>query len=253
MSFKKTMLLAGVAVLFTSNAMARDLTGAFSVPAEGEFLSETRFGYERYKDKDGHVDEGYKAMEILEYGVTDKFSIVAGIDNQFDTQGELNNDHNFSYMIGAKYTTKKDKWSFQFGGEYYTYEANEFGVELADTYAKNIVARTKIGYDLDNGWSPYAIYEIDSEFDKSDREMDQSLSLGAHKYNGNNAFDVAVRYDFATDREKYDDEWWLDVAYDHYVKENVAVGVYGSYYLDGKDDKDVDYSYDAGVRLTVLF
>ena len=252
MNLTNKLLITSAAILLTSNAIANDITGTFATPQEGKFLSDTRLGYERTKFKGDFIQEGYYAMETLEYGVTDKFSISAGIANMFDTQGYLNNDHNFAYELGAKYTTKNDRWTYQLAGEYLTYEANEFGIYSHDTYTKQFGAQVKIGYDLDNGWSPYAVYGFNSEIDKADRELTQTIVLGTHRYDGENSLDVAVRYDFSCD-QKDNDEWWLDVEYDRYLKDNVTIGVYGSYYLDGKHDDKINYDYDAGVRLKVLF
>lgn len=82
----RTMLLATAAALFSSQAMAADLTNPFFTPGQGQITSDTNVGYYRVKAKhDGGVAEGYYAAETLEYGITDKFSINGTIANMFDT------------------------------------------------------------------------------------------------------------------------------------------------------------------------
>ena len=170
----------------------------------------------------------------------------------FDTQGAYNNDHNFTYQLGAKYNVRNDKVLFQVAANYFTMQPKSFGAHGSNKWYKEISGEVKLGYDMGNGLTPYASYAVNSEFDAADREMTQSLKAGVHKYAGKYALDLAVRYDFVTDG-KNTNEWWADAAVDYYLKDNVALGVYGSYFLDGSYSKNVDYAYDAGLRLKVLF
>lgn len=250
----KTMLLTTAAVLFSSQAMAADLTNPFYVPGEGELVSTTNAGYYRAKAKhDAGVVEGYYAAETLEYGLTDAFSINGTLANMFDTQGAYNNDHNFAYQLGAKYNTRSDNILFQAAVNYMTLDPQSFyGKEATNKWYKRLDGEVKLGYDMGDGLTPYASYALGSEVDTGDRELTQSLKAGIHKYSGKYALDLGVRYDFVTDGQNAN-TWWADAAVDYYVKENVALGVYGSYFLDGTGSKYVDYDYDAGVRLKVLF
>ena len=253
----KTMLLASAAVLFASQAMAQDLTGALSVPGKGQIMSDTRLGLTREKWRHHWgADDGVYASEELEYGVTDQFSVNAGIANQFDREGWYNNDHNFDYVLGAKYTTALcDKTTFQVAAHYNTYNPKDFwGHKGNDArWVKVLGGELKLGYDLGNGLSAYGIYALDSQIDYYTREIDQSLSAGLHYYTGKYALDGAIRYDFNTHDENTH-EWWLDAAADYYVKENVALGVYGSYFLDGNSwAKDIKQAHEFGLHVKVLF
>lgn len=149
----RTMLLATAAALFSSQAMAADLTNPFFTPGQGQITSDTNVGYYRIKAKhDGGVAEGYYAAETLEYGITDKFSINGTIANMFDTQGAYNNDHNFAYQIGAKYNTNCDKVLFQVAANYMTFEPQSFyGNEASNKWYKRLDGEVKLGYDLGNG------------------------------------------------------------------------------------------------------
>jgi len=287
----KTMLMASAAVLFSTQAMAADLTGAFSVPGKGQITSETKIGMTRETSK---IRNGFKkytldgayASEFLEYGITDSFSINAGITNVFDrdyvaekfwgTYNKIsyNNDHNFGYDLGAKYNTRFDDVLFQVAGTYSTYNPKDFwGKHNTDMrWQKNLGIDLKAGLDLGNGITPYIVYHIDSDIDTAHRELTQSVSAGIHKYTGKWALDGAIRYEWTKNHTEYDsDGWlyskknttetWLDVAGDYYLKDNVALGLYGSYLIDAHDrtstewgwkDKTTD-SYEIGLRVKVLF
>ena len=263
----KTMLLASAAVLFSSQAMAADLTGALYVPGEGQLTSDTILSQSRVKGKHGMgAGDATTLAEVLEYGVTDQLTVLGSIANAFDVEGNLNNSHNFEYAVGAKYTTKLcDKTTFQVAVDYETWKPRTWYGHQAvkntplDRWQKNIGVDFKLGYDLGDGLSAYGIYGFDSDIDQADRTLGQSLKVGLHKYTGEWALDGAVRYDFSTDGKDYH-SWWADVAADYYVKENVALGVYGSYFLDGSDRPNnlfnahnIDYAYEGGIHVKVLF
>lgn len=249
----KTMLLATAAVLFTSQAMAADLTNPFYTPDKGQITSETKAGYYRAKGDSKWVEEGYYASETLEYGITDNFSINGTIANMFDTQGEYNNDHNFEYNIGFKYNVKSDKVLFQAAINYDTYQPQSwYGKPDSNKWSKELYGGIKLGYDMEDGWTPYVGYALGSEIDTGERELGQSFKAGVHKYSGKYAVDAALRYDYET-HGKNTNETWVEASVDYYLKDNVALGVYGEYFIDGTGSSDVDYDYDAGIRLKVLF
>lgn len=250
----RTMLLATAAVLFSSQAMAADITNPFYTPNKGQIVSDTNVGYYRTKAKhDGGVAEGYYAAETLEYGITDKFSVNGTIANMFDTQGKYNNDHNFAYRIGAKYNTNCDKILLQVAANYTTLEPQSwYGNQATNKWSKALDAEIKLGYDMGNGLTPYASYALGSEIDTGDRYLIQSFKVGAHKYFGKYALDLAARYDYSTDGKNIN-QWWVEAAADYYIKENIAVGIYGDYFIDGTGSQDIDYDYSAGAHLKVLF
>ena len=252
----RTILMASAAVLLSTQAMAADITNPFFTPAKGEFTSNTEAGYFREKGTsraNGYVDEAWTAAETLEYGITDNVSVNATIANQFDTSGEYNNDHNFMYRIGAKYNTRFNSVLFQASVDYMTYDEQDFiGGEGDGTWYKELGAELKVGYELDCGLTPYASYAISGNIDDGDRELEQSVKAAVYKNFGAYALDLGLRYDFNTDGDNTND-LWVDAAADYYVTDNVAVGLFGSYRIDGSGDKYIDYSYNAGARVKVLF
>ena len=66
----RTMLLASAAVMFAaSTASAADLTGAFYMPGEGKFTSDTRVEYSRTELKNvEYKNDGWAAAEEVAYG-----------------------------------------------------------------------------------------------------------------------------------------------------------------------------------------
>lgn len=292
----RTLLMASAAVLFSTQAMAQDLTGAFSVPGKGQIMSDTAISMTRTKisrhfsgqNVFSLVNDGLYAAESLEYGITDNFSVNAGIVNAFDRDntndmnhylwdGEqtYNNDHNFAYELGAKYNMRFGDILLQIAPNYTTYDPKSwYGHKYNDArWQKNIGVDLKAGLDLGNGITPYIVYSIDSDIDTAHRELNQSVSLGVHKYTGKWALDGAIRFDFSknhdenyweiiTYNKKNTTETWFDGQVDYYLKDNVALGLYGSYLIDAHDrrndwDPEVkdrkNSSYEIGLHVKVLF
>ena len=260
----RTMLLASAAVMFAAGtASAADLTGAFYLPGEGKFASDTKLEANRteYKHTNYKEDSMYLSEEVT-YGVTNDFAVFGRIGNEFDTEGEYNNDHNFDYEVGAAYNMRSGDVLMQVRGSYETYNPEDrFGKRLGERWQKYLNGEIRLGYDMGNGLTPYMTYGFEGQIDKADREFSQSAFVGVHKYAGDWALDGGVRYDFNTDG-KNANAIYAQVAFDYYPVENVAVGVYGDYYLSGNyadsyEDADgvhdTDKDYTTGVRVKVEF
>jgi hypothetical protein len=294
----KTLLMASAAVLFSSQAMAQDLTGEFSVPGKGQIMSDTSI--EMGRTKTSAKESGYGtwaslikdtlvAAETLEYGITDNLSINGTLMNAFDrdtnsdvlTHYELgdysyNNDHNFAYGLGAKYNMRFDDVLFQIAPTYTTWQPTTwFGHKsyVTNKWQKNLGLDLKAGLDLGNGLTPYIVYHIDSDIDTGHRELGQSVKVGVHKYAGKWALDGAISYEWSKNHsdkypwgEKYNDknttETWFNGEADYYLKDNIALGIYGNYLIDSHDreyvwgwgDKEhTNFAYEVGLRVKVLF
>ena len=66
----RTLLLASAAVMFTTSAMAVDITNPFYLPAKGKFLSDTKIQMNRGKTDNGTVEHERKvsyARKLLPY------------------------------------------------------------------------------------------------------------------------------------------------------------------------------------------
>ena len=250
----KSLLLAGAAVMISGSAMAADLTNPFYQPGEGQILSTTSFETSRTEKKhNGGAWDGNSLTQEIEYGINNNWSINGSITNDFDTEGEYNNSHNFEYSLGASYVNQIDSMILSAGVEYSTSNPKDYrGHHTPERWEKELSAELGLGYDMGNGLTPYANLDVTGNIDDAQRYLFYSASAGVHKYAGNWAVDGAVRYDFTT-AGKNANEWWVDAAADYYVKENVALGVFGSYFIDGNGSSDTDYNYDAGAHVKVLF
>jgi hypothetical protein len=253
MTNKAILLTSAATFLFATQVIAADLTNPFYVPSQGQLVSTTTGGYYRTKGENKSIAEGYYLAENLEYGITDSFSINGTLANLFDTGKDYNNDHNFTYQVGAKYNTSCNNILFQASASYLTLDRQDFyGSEAYGNWYKEISGEISLGYNLGNGLTPYISYELSTMIDHSDRTLEQSSKIGIHKYSGKYALDLGLRYDFETEGSNKND-LSLEAATDYYLKDNVALGIYGAYYLDGSSSRAIDYAYDAGIRLKVAF
>lgn len=257
----KTMLLASAAVMFAGSAMAADLTNPFYTPNEGAFTSDTAVAHNRVSYKHGVAADKQTVLgEKLTYGVTDQLAVWGAVTNYFDTNHEFNNDHNFEYNVGTSYNMREGNVLAQVAGGYYTWNPKDFyGKKDAkeanggyDRWEKYLEGELKLGYDMGDGLVPYVTYKLTGQVDIADRELDQSVKAGVHKYDGDWAVDAGVRYDFNTDG-KNSNKWFAEAAVDYYVRDNVALGMFGDYFLAGNGSDEIRYDYTAGAHVKVLF
>ena len=260
MNFKTMLLTTAAATLIAGAANAKDFTGSLFLPSQGEVLSNTSVHYERTKIK--HADwaaEEFAAAEHLTYGATDNLSVYGVIQNNFDFKGlttrDYNNEHNFGYEIGAKYNWNYNNILTQIGAGYYTYQPSSwYGHKgRSSDWYKSVNVEAQIGYDMGDGMVPYAMFTADSPIDQKDRDMDYSVFTGFHKTFDKAALDTGIRYDFTTDEGSNTNEWYWQVEANYFVKDNVALGVFGDYYLGGTYNDEIKYDYTAGVNVKVLF
>ena len=255
----KTSLLATAAFVYAGVAHAEDITSPMYLPGEGQLLSNTSLAYDRTKLKHNFgTGEDLRLAEEITYGITNNFSIVAEIGNRFDFEGftnqEYNNDHNFDYAIGAKYNIRQGQWLSQIGVGYYTYDPKSwYGHHGNDErWYKSVNADVKVGYEMANGWLPYTSFSVDSRVDYSDRPMYYSWFGGVHKTGDKYSVDAGIRYDFELDGTNTN-TWWVEAQANYFVNENIAVGLFGDYYLGGNYNGIIDYDYTLGLSAKVLF
>ncbi len=255
----RTILLATAAVMFAGAANAKDITSPMYLPGAGQLLSDTSIGYTRTSLKHNlGAGEDFRLSEEVTYGVTDNFSVVAELGNSFDFEGltnqEYNNDHNFDYTIGAKYNMRSGNLLSQVGVSYFTYDPKSwYGHRGNDArWQKYLNGEVKVGYELQNGWLPYTAFSATGNIDNYDRSVDYSWFGGVHKTGGKYSVDAGIRYDFNLD-DANTNTWWVEAEANYFVRENIAVGLFGDYYLGGNYNDMIDYDYTLGLSAKVLF
>ena len=255
MNIKNMLLTTAAATLMVSAAHARDFTGSLFLPSQGEFLSDTELDWSRSKARQEKAEKDFVLSEELTYGVTDNFSVYAGILNAFNfarlTSRQYNNEHNFAYEVGAKYNHSFDNILTQISLGYFTFQPKSwYGWFIdSDHWYKELQFEAQIGYDMGNGLIPYAKFSADSPIDQSYRPIDYSVFAGVHKTLDKVALDGGVRYDFVTHGDNTN-QWYLQGEADYFLTDKVAVGIHGEYMLGGSE-----YQHDMtlGAQLKVLF
>lgn len=259
----KTMLLTTVAVTMIAGvANAKDFTGSLFLPAKGELLSNTSIDHSRLKDKYVArvfgVEKALSASEELTYGITDNLSIFGAIANEFEGRKvssiDYNNDHNFSYDVGVKYNHNFGKVLTQVGLGYETFQSASWTGHkgVSSDWSKMIEAEVQVGYDMGNGWTPYAMFTADTVVDEHHRPINYSAFAGVHKTFDKFAVDTGLRYDYDHDDDTEQYFWQLEA--DYFLTDNVALGIHGDYYLGGDDTLGkTKYEYTIGAQLKVLF
>lgn len=268
----RTLLLASAAVMVAGAASAKDIadfTNPFSLPTEGKVLSDTRADYGRLRTDTGtneSVSEKMYVSEEVTVGLGNGFAVTGRIGNTFDEEGEFNNDHNFDYALGVKYNHDFGKVLTQVGASFSAYDPQSFYGQAAtdeddgDRWHKSVNGYVMVGYDA-GCMTPYTKFAVNGEIDHDNNEQEYTWSLGVHKTWEKASADVSVSYVFGefdyendgVDGNNKVEEFYLNGEANYFVKENVALGVYGSYYLGGDYHKDIDYGYEAGLSARVLF
>ena len=266
MNFKTMLLTTAAVTMIAGAANAKDFTGSLFLPAKGEILSNTQITHHRLKDKYLGVDKELSASETLTYGITDNLSISGAIVNEFEggklsNQSQYNNDHNFAYGLGVAYNHNFGKVLTQVGLGYATSQPRTWYGHKGNSseWAKAIAGEVQVGYDMGNGWTPYATFTATSLVDTKNRIMNYSAFAGVHKTFDKFALDTGLRYDFNTDGGEYgwgEDThqyfWQLEANY--FLTDNVALGIHGDYYLGGDDEwVKTKYEWTIGAQLKVLF
>lgn len=274
----RTLLLASAAVMFTTSAMAVDITNPFYLPTKGKFLSDTSVEMNRGKTDTGSyegVEKSAYAREELTYGVTDNFAVVAGIGNTFDYDKSaeedgysLNNDHNFDYSLGVKYNYVNGKLMTQAGAMYNTWnEKSWYGKSWSDDdtnerWGKELSGYVRVGYDM-GCMTPYTEFTALGELDRDNNEQEYSWKLGLHKAWSKATADAGVRYTFDETEDSdggngHNERVDLELVVNYLVNDNFSIGAYAEYYLGGDareevDPKDIEYDRTIGLNAKVLF
>lgn len=255
----KSVLFASVAVLFTAGSVcAADLTNPFGLPEQGGISSDTRIELSRTKYKDGMGTlDNLMASEEIQYGLTDNLALTGTLYNRFDIDdmSGLNNQHNLGYQVGLAYNIKQDNFLAQVYGSYSTYDAkSHYGYIVNEGWQKYVEGGIKVGYYAGCGFTPYATYAVLNPIDSTEGSLKHSAFVGAHKTYKKWAADAGIRYDFTTSG-KGGKTWSTEAEIAYNVTDNVAVALYGTYYIGGSNGEYFvpDTDHTVGLRLKMGF
>ena len=168
--------------------------------------------------------------------------------------------------MGVKYNHNFGKVLTQVGVSYWTYDhqswyGQDSGVDKGDgddRWEKQINAHVMLGYAMDCGLTPYTSFSVNADIDEDNNEQRYSWFVGAHKKWEKVAVDGGFRYEFGDEYDEYNngddhnEDLYVQLAADYFIKDNFTVGVYGDYNLL-PEDKDVKYDYTVGLNAKVLF
>ena len=262
----KTAVFSLALVSFSGIAnAAEDFTGSLYLPGQGKVLSNTSLDFSRAKFKGragGGADDNLYANQSFTYGVTNEFSVIGAIGNNFNYQTDkYNNDGNFDYEIGGKYNMESGRLVGQVGLSYYTYDPkNWYGRRTPEKWYKEVQVNAQLGYKLDGDLTPYTsftAYNRDSF--TSHRSTDYSWFAGAHKTLDKIAIDAGIRYDFATygegtfNNNNNTNRAYVQAEANYFLSDTVALGVFGDYLIGGTRFDNVRYDYTAGINVKALF
>lgn len=260
--FKKAFLLLG-AMTFATSAMAAELTNPFFVPAENSWASTTSYSYSTATVKDATSRTkgyGHTAMQTLEYGLSDAWSLGATVSNDWTkvTGTSLDqteeSDKSIDFEITSKYNIlAKDALKVQ-SLLAYGQEEGYYG-PLGDGAYKYAKVGAKVGYKM-GYWTPYLAGTVEVpvfQSERDDNELKYEGTAGLYTYCPK--MKVSVDHQLKVNYDEYDESriysYGIEAAY-HFTK-SVALSAYGQYIIDGEEHKTDIHGNTIGLRLRIGF
>lgn len=265
---KKSLLMLSVMSMATA-ATAADITNPFYLVQDGQFGSVTSVELLRYvaKDRNDYTKSNQIiATEEVRYGLTDNVALKLSVGNTWDKW-----KGNWTDEDPAPYETEKDnenfKWSAGLGWNVLSGPARlqvsaEYGQDRLKNFDgeyKYVAGEVKMGYQFKKVL-PYITGGIEIPVGQQSGEKGYDgdkfiYDAKAGIYQGKCevwSLDTGVRmtYDENTEARLVTAEAEASV----YLTPNTAIGVYGTYALDGKAKYDTDiYEKSVGARLRLFF
>lgn len=270
---KKSLIFTGAFVLLsmTGNAKAddMDITSPFYLPDENEILSDTALTFQKMEFKNTPVAKDFVLREEVDLGVAEQTALRFVLGNRFNfdhfTSQQYNNDLNMDYEIGvAKNLPLTESLKMQLGASYYTYDpkswyghSREVKTQIrnrlgSSRWYKALRGDVKLGYELENGLTPYASLAANGNIDSSNRNLAYSAFAGLHKNEYTFAYDVGLRYEFSNENDD-NDSWFMQGSSDYFISDNTTIGGYVDYRFGGSYTPKIDYGYTFGARLKIKF
>lgn len=262
---KKSLLMLSVMSMATA-ATAADITNPFYLAQDGQFGSVTSVETARVVAKnvqDYSKSNPIIATEEVRYGLTDTVALKMSFGNVWDKwkanwtdvpyETEKDNE-NIQWSAGLGWNVLSGPTRLQLSAEYGQNRLQNFDGEY-----KYVAGQAKVGYQFKT-FLPYVSGGVEIPVGQKsgikgiagDKFM---YSAKAGVYQGKCevwALDTGVRmtYDENTEARLVTAEAEASV----YLTPNTAIGVYGTYALDGKAKYDTDiYEKSVGARLRLFF
>lgn len=277
--FKKSLLLLTALAIATpvmaapakksaaapAPAAGTEVTNPFFGPSAGKFSSTTSLETTsvRYSDNFGVERTSNTFLdEAVSYGILDTLSIDGAISNDWmrwkqDGEVTLDENKNIDWYAGMTYAPSFGAFKTQFKAIYGQKNSQSYGNDGMYRYGK---LKAKVGYDIKDIFLPYASVSWELPIaaghgaDGAQFKSTYEARVGAYKlWCPSIATDIGVSYNNLRDYKI--NAWNLDAEVSYLFTDNVSLGVYGSYILDGHyaDQGDVSSGGQAGVRFRAQF
>lgn len=230
-------------LLFSSSALAEDITNPFYMPMKNKMLSETSVSYTKDKYKySGMTDTVEQTVlnEDFSFGVSDRFSLTGSLGNRFEASGEKTNVY----------------WGI--GGTYAFYFENnpEALLQIGASYSqegghRDLEAFVRAGYAADAVILPYAEFRFLQPINYGKDVNEPVFGVRVAGYSMiKEIVGVRAGVDFvyaheAPRQQSYD----VFGEIEYMVSEKIAVGVEGSYLFHDTGADTSGFSVGANVKI----
>jgi len=270
----KQTLLAFTVLGIAGSAAAADITNPFFLPKSLHMASTTsaQYGKTAVKGKNwgASIQQYSKALtEELKFGILDNLSVIGNIeknwvkakDRETGIEGKDKNDLNWAAGLAWNILDCKTKLQLSsvYGqdapsGQDYLFQYHRYQPDQG-TY-KYFDTELKAGYQFKT-FLPYVSFNVHSPVGQTAMNRRTKWNYGGKVgvYQGKCsvwALDTALDLQF--DRQTHSRYLSAEAEASYYLTKNTAVGIYGSYMLDGKQKDQVDlYNKTVGARLRLYF
>ena len=256
----KQTLLAFTVLGFAGTAAAADITNPFFLPKALHVASVTSATFDRAQIKGDLGNDriyGKAIEEKLQFGILNNLAIIGGIEKDWAREKDLTLNasekyHNdLDWEAGLAWNILTCKTKLQVSSVY-----GQEAPGVKGTY-KYFDTQVKLGYQFQK-FLPYVTFNVHTPVAQTEEGHEDSWSYNGKVgvYQGKCgvwSLDTALAWAFdRTDRHARTLSAEAEASY--YLTENVTVGVYGSYMLDGKAKGNADvYDKTVGARLRLYF